>query len=90
MKYIYVFLFLMFPSIALSQELLPPNSPASKAEVEAAIKGRNLLTGVGDPSALEGLNGDVFIDLSNGNLFRKEDGVWVYKGALWFDTDPRP
>ena len=89
MKYIYLFLFLMFPSIALSQELLPPNSPASKAEVEAAIKGRNFLTGVGDPLTSDGLDNDVYLDLSNGNFFRKENGVWEYKGAVWLDTDPR-
>ncbi|HXD22639.1 MAG TPA: hypothetical protein VN613_04715, partial [Gemmatimonadaceae bacterium] len=44
--------------------------------------GSQILTGTGAPSGLTGVNGDIYIDNSNGNYYKKVSGSWVLQGTL--------
>ncbi len=41
------------------------------------IDGAIILNGNGEPSTSLGKDGDLYIELDNGNLYRKEKGIWV-------------
>lgn len=38
--------------------------------------------GTGAPESSLGSNGDVYLNTSNGDFYKKEDGVWTLKGNL--------
>jgi len=40
------------------------------------------LTGVGSPTLQLGAEGDLFLNLDSGQIFRKTQGTWVYVGLL--------
>ena len=39
------------------------------------------------PAAALGNDGDGAINLSNGNVFMREGGAWVFRGAFWLALD---
>lgn len=45
-------------------------------------KGSNILTGLTDPDAATGVNGDLYINNTTNDYFSKVDGVWVKQGNI--------
>lgn len=46
------------------------------------IPGSQIITGVGAPSNLLGVDGDFYLNTANGNYYLKDSGVYVLKGNL--------
>ena len=52
---------------------------------KATSGGGSFLSGSGVPTSALGNNGDAYMDLTNGDLYNKEGGVWSKVGSAWQD-----
>lgn len=76
-----------------SDVALTAGQPASKAETEGRLASLEAMvtgafrSGSGDPDPAMGVDGQHYLDLDNGRLFKKAAGAWVFQGEVWLDKD---
>ena len=57
------------------------------ADLAATVAGRPaFLSDVGTPAPALGINGDHYLNSTNGELYQKVGGTWSFLGQVWFDT----
>ncbi|MBN2542446.1 hypothetical protein JXI42_06225 [bacterium] len=49
-------------------------------------EGKNYFSGKGPPPRNLGYDGDMYMDINNGNLYERREGAWVYIGNI--DQNP--
>jgi hypothetical protein len=72
--------------VTVEQPVIPPLAPpvhVGLVEIEQIVqRGSIWLTGSGAPTSSGGQVGDLYLDVTTGDIYRWQNGAWVYQGTF--------